>query len=64
MAIRQSKQTFQITQLNLDEINDAFRRIQDEFDRLAGLRGTIQLFSSDQYVDDNGQILHGRGVKP
>jgi len=64
MAIRQSKQSFLVTRLNLDEINDAMRRIQDELDRLAGLRGTVQVFDSEHYVDDNGAILHGWGVKP
>ena len=64
MAQRQSKQSFVVTRLNLDEINDAFQRIQDELDRLAGLRGTIQSYDSTHYVDDTGQILHGWGVKP
>ena len=64
MAQRQSKQSFLITRLNLDELNDAMRRLQDELDRLAGLRGVIQSFDSTHYVDDNGTIIHGWGVKP
>lgn len=64
MAIRQSKQSFVITRLNLEEINDAMRRLQDELDRLAGLRGTILSYDSTHYVDDNGHIVHGWGVKP
>lgn len=64
MAIRQSKQAFTITQLNLEELNDAMRRVQDELDRLAGLRGTILSYDSAHYVDDSGAILHGWGVKP
>lgn len=64
MAERQSKQSFTISRLNLEEINDAMQRIQDELDRLAGLRGTILSYSSTHYVDDFGQIIHGWGVKP
>ena len=64
MAIRQSKQSFLITRLNLDEINDAMRRLQDELDRLAGLRGTVLIYDSLHYVDDGGEIIHGWGVKP
>jgi hypothetical protein len=64
MAIRQSKQPFLVTRLNLDELNDAMRRIQDELDRLAGLRGPILLYDSEHYVDDYGQRIHGWGVKP
>lgn len=64
MAERLSNQPFHVTRLNLDELNDCFKRIQDELDRLAGLRGTIVLYDSIHYVDDNGQILHGWGVEP
>ena len=64
MAERLSKQPFTITKVNLDEINDALLRIQNELDRLAGLRGTISSFDSAHYVDGIGQILHGWGVKP
>ena len=64
MAKRQSKQSFVVTRLNLDEVNDAMRRLQDELDRLAGLRGTILSYDSTHVVDDNGQILHGWGIKP
>lgn len=64
MAERLSKQPFQISQMNLAEINDCFRRLQDELDRLAGLRGPIFLYDSTEFVDDNGQVLHSVGVKP
>ena len=64
MAQRQSKQSFLVTALNLSEVNDAFTRIQDELDRLAGLRGVIMSFDSTHYVDDSGTIIHGWGVKP
>ncbi len=64
MAIRQSKQTFSITKLDLVEINDAMQRIQDELDRLAGLRGPVLIYDSEQYVDDAGNIIHAWGVKP
>lgn len=64
MAVRQSKQSFQITRINVDEINDAMKRIQDELDRLAGLRGVIISYDSTQYVDEQGHSLHGWGVKP
>ena len=64
MAERLSKQPFLVTAMNIHEINDVLRRIQDELDRLAGLRGTITIFDSEQYADDNEQILHGWGVKP
>lgn len=64
MAQRQSKQSFLITGLNLAEVNDSFKRLQDELDRLAGLRGLIMSFDSTHYVDDNGQIIHGWGAKP
>lgn len=62
--MRKSKQPFAIHSLNLEEINDCFRRIQDELDRLAGLRGTVIIYDSQQYRDDQEQILHGFGVKP
>lgn len=64
MAERLSKQPFAITRLNLDEINDVFNRMQNELDRLAGLRGTIITHDSTQYADDNGTIIHGWGIKP
>ena len=64
MAQRQSKQSFLVTGVNLTEVNDSFKRIQDELDRLAGLRGVIMSFDSTQYVDDNGHIIHSWGVKP
>ena len=64
MARRLSKQPFQLTRLNLDELNDALRRVQDELDRLAGLRGAIIIYDSTQYADDNGTIIHSWGVKP
>ena len=64
MAQRQSKQSFLVTGMNLTEVNDSFKRIQDELDRLAGLRGIIMSYDSTQYVDDNGHIIHSWGVKP
>ena len=53
MAERLSKQTFLVTRLNLDEINDALRRMQDELDRLAGLRGTVIFYDAIQVVDED-----------
>lgn len=64
MAERLSKQPFAVTRLNLDEINDVFQRLQNELDRLAGLRGSIVIYGSTQYADDNGTIVHSWGVKP
>lgn len=64
MSERLSKQPFQITRLDLHEINDALRRMQDELDRMAGLRGLILSYDSTHYVDDHDQHLHGWGVKP
>lgn len=64
MATRQSKQTFEITTLGLYELNDSLRRIQNELDSLVGLRGTIMIYGSVHYVDTNGSVLHGWGVKP
>ena len=64
MAERLSKQPFAITRLNVDEINDVFQRMQNELDRLAGLRGAIITYDSTQYADDHGQIVHSWGVKP
>ena len=61
---RLSKQPLLLTTLNLDELNDVLRRIQDELDRLAGLRGTVVVFDSEQYEDPNREILHVWGVKP
>ena len=61
---RLSKQPLLLTTLNLDELNDVLRRIQEELDRLAGLRGTVIVFDSEQYEDPNREILHGWGVKP
>ena len=64
MGVRQSKQSFTVTEPNVFEINDAMQRIQEELDRLAGLRGNVLIYNSVQYVDDNGTIIHGWGVKP
>ena len=64
MAERLSNQPFQMTRLNLDELNDVLRRIQNELDRLAGLRGTILIYDSQHYIESNGSVLHGWGVKP
>ena len=64
MAERLSKQPLVISRLDVAEINDVLRRIQDELDRLAGLRGVILSYDSTQYVDDNSHSLHGWGVKP
>ena len=64
MAERLSKQPFLVTRLDLQEINDVFIRLQNELDRLAGLRGTIQIFDSEHYVDPTGEILHSWGSKP
>ena len=61
---RLSKQPLLLTALNLEELNDVLRRIQEELDRLAGLRGTVTIFDSEQYADPNKQVLHGWGVKP
>lgn len=64
MGVRQSKQSFTVTEPNVYEINDAMQRIQEELDRLAGLRGDVLIYNSVQYVDDNGTVLHSWGVKP
>lgn len=61
---RLSKQPLLVTDLNLDALNDVLRRIQDELDRLAGLRGTVVVFDSEHYEDTNRQVLHGWGIKP
>lgn len=64
MANGQTKQPFTVTSLNLVEINDSMHRLQEELDRVSGLRGTVKVYNSVQYVDDYGQIIHGWGVKP
>lgn len=64
MGVRQSKQSFTVTEPNVYEINDAMQRIQEELDRLAGLRGNVLIYNSVQYVDDDGTIIHSWGVKP
>lgn len=64
MAERLTKQPFQIHSMNLQEINDVLRRIQDELDRLAGLRGVITVYDSEQYRDTDNAVVHGWGAKP
>ena len=64
MAERLTKQPLQIHALHVQEINDVLRRIQDELDRLAGLRGVITVYDSEQYRDSNNAVVHGWGVKP
>lgn len=64
MSENLSKQPLVIYTLSLVELNDVFRRIQVELDRLAGLQGTIVLHDSLHINDDNEQVLHGHGVKP
>jgi len=61
---RLSKQPLLVTGESREELNDVLRRIQQELDTLTGLQGTIMLFDSQQYKDENGQVLHGYGVKP
>ena len=56
MATSQSKQSFAITSLNLDEINDALVRIQNELDRLAGLRGPVVFHDAIQVLDEDAEI--------
>lgn len=60
----QSKQPLLVTGRTQEELNDVFRRIQQELDILTGLQGTILLYDSQHYKDSNGQVLHGYGVKP
>lgn len=61
---RQSKQPLLVTGESREELNDVLRRIQQELDTLTGLQGTILLFDSQHYKDEDGQVLHGYGVKP
>ena len=61
---RLSKQPLLVTGESREELNDVLRRIQQELDTLTGLQGTIMLFDSQHYKDENGQVLHGYGVKP
>jgi len=61
---RQSKQPLLVTGDSREELNDVLRRIQQELDTLTGLQGTIMLFDSQHYKDEEGQVLHGYGVKP
>ena len=61
---RQSKQPLLVTGDTREELNDVLRRIQEELDILTGLKGTILLYDSEHYKDENGQVLHGFGVKP
>lgn len=64
MGVRQSKQSFTVTEPNVYEINDAMQRIQEELDRMVGLRGPVVIYDSVQYVDDHGTIIHSWGAKP
>ena len=61
---RLSKQPLLVTGESREELNDVLRRIKQELDTLTGLQGTIMLFDSQHYKDENGQVLHGYGVKP
>lgn len=61
---RLSKQPLLITGDSQEELNDVLRRIQQELDTLTGLQGTILLYDSQHYKDENEQVLHGYGVKP
>lgn len=56
MAIRQSKQSFAVTALNLAEVNDALHRIQNELDRLAGLSGTVTFYDAIQVIDEDAEV--------
>lgn len=64
MPQRLSKQPLQIYSVNVYELNDVLRRVQDELDLLLGLRGVITTYDSQQYRDSNNQVLHGWGAKP
>jgi len=56
-----------IPDLNLTQINDALKRIQDALDTIEGVRGTWTrgrwTFESNRikYTDTNGTVLHGFG---
>ena len=63
-ATRQSRQPLTVTRLDLQEINDAFQRIQEALDVTVGVGGAIVYTNSVQYADSNGQVLHGWGAKP
>lgn len=57
----QSKGPLQIVRLDLEELNDVLRRIQDELDSLNGLRGGHNVFGAFRYKDGSGQVLHSWG---
>jgi len=57
-----------IWEVNLAQINDVLRRIQDELDTIKGLRGDQSLYADKvyqsatvKYKDANGEVLHGFG---
>ena len=58
-----------LTKMNLNELNDLFRRIQEALDGIEGIRGEFErgrwTFNADgitvEYRDSNGQLLHGFG---
>lgn len=64
MADNLTKQPLVIYSMSLIELNDVFRRIQSELDRLAGLQGTVLIHDSLHIEEDNGDILHGFGAHP
>ncbi len=55
MPTQQTKQSFLVTKLDLNEINDALLRIQNELDRLAGLSGTVKFYDAIQVIDENAE---------
>jgi len=68
MSQNLTKKPLQIWDLELGQINDLFRQLQDELDEIKGLRGEQSLYGDKileqatvKYKDVNGQVIHGFG---
>lgn len=58
----------QIWDMDISQINDVLRQIQDRIDVIKGVRGEEEVFGdkvfknvSWKYKDSNGEVLHGFG---
>ena len=61
------RDSFVISELTLDAINDVLTRIGDQLDELKGLRGKIEVKdvvntnAGIRYTDTDGTVIHGFG---
>ena len=65
MADNQRGDTYLLTRLDIEDLNEIFKRMGERMDAIEGLRGEvttqdkIKTASGVKVVDDNGIVIHG-----